>query len=157
MMVWLGGDMGIFKEKKPLIVVFSALLAAPVFAGEAAGDRIGLSDAPVQVDLALRCRFEAECFETESCAMTTFAPALDGMAGGVDAASVMVAKVVMSSDAGDVDLLGVRDGAALWLSGGDADARHMVTIGADGAARYTVHYSQGPMMISYAGQCGAGE
>ena len=57
------------------------------------------------------------------------------------------------SDAETVDMTGTKQVKALSLTGGGFDARHLLSIAADGASRYTVHYADGPIVISYLGTC----
>ena len=108
--------------------------------------------APVQIELNLQCVFASECFETESCSDTTFTFDLNGAAGGL-AESDMVVQTQLTSEIGDAELLGVRSGKALSLAGGSFEAGHLLTIAEDGSARYTLHYADGPMTISYIGEC----
>ncbi|MFW2544519.1 hypothetical protein ACN2XU_17930 [Primorskyibacter sp. 2E107] len=108
--------------------------------------------APVQADVALNCAFATECYEAEGCQDSGFGFLLDGHGGGLDQGTLMM-EAVIASDAGDVFMMGARDAGAYVLSGGGFDARHMLTVAPDGAARYTVHYSDGPVMVSYLGQC----
>ncbi|WP_425100504.1 hypothetical protein [Tropicibacter sp. S64] len=112
--------------------------------------------APVQADVALNCAFATECYEDEGCQDSGFGFLLDGHGGGLDEATLMM-EAMISSEAGDVFLMGARDAGAYVLSGGGFDARHMLTIGAEGAARYTVHYAEGPQVISYLGRCEVAE
>ena len=92
------------------------------------------------------CHFTTECFETDACADTDFRFAVthDDDQG-----------FVIQTDAENIGGL-VFDNrgteAASTLIGQTDTAYHMLTINPDGAARYTVHM-EGPMTISYAGQC----
>jgi len=110
-----------------------------------------INEAPFQRDYGLSCRFETECFEADACQDTAFVADFSGKAGGLNAdAMALVAK--LSSDAGEVELFGAAQGEILALSGGPVTARHMLTLSGS-AARYSVHYSDGPLMISYSGIC----
>jgi len=132
-----------------------ALCALPVVADENDAAEDGsytLQNAPVKREIALQCAFENECFEAESCADTTLTFELKGRAGGLTATDMAV-EVAMVSEIGDATLIGVRSGRAMSLSGGAFDARHLLTIAQDGAARYTLHYADGPMVITYLGAC----
>lgn len=115
-------------------------------------DRLTIDTAPAQAQLNLVCRFAVECYEDEVCAETSFGAALTGDAGGMDAMS-MVVQAELKSDAATVELLGVRDAGAISLSGGPFEARHLLSVAADGAARYSVHYLEGPVVVSYLGRC----
>ena len=111
-----------------------------------------LDTAPQQATIALSCRFTVECVEDQACTANGFGARLDGRAGGLDAQS-MVAEVTLVHGIGAVELLGVREGTALSLAGGRFEARHLVTVTDTGDARYTIHYIEGPLMVSYLGRC----
>ena len=110
-----------------------------------------LEEAPFREEIALQCMFETECFEAEGCATGAFGARLEGQAGGLTPEALAVVSK-FSSDAGDVELLGTRAGDILSLSGGTLSARHFLTISGS-ETRYTVHFSQGPIMVSYLGVC----
>lgn len=107
---------------------------------------------PTETDVTLSCVFATECYEDEACQSSGYGVMLEGKAGGMDAEALLV-EVAMSSVSGDTFLVGVQSGGIFSLSGGGFDARHMLTIGADGAARYSVHYSDPVMVLTYHGQC----
>ncbi|MGH1577137.1 hypothetical protein [Planktotalea sp.] len=141
-------------------IFYSALLAlALVPLGLAAQqetfvqpEKLTIETAPVSQSFTFECRFTTECYEAEPCADTEFTPSLEARAGGLtEDDTVVEAKLV--SDAGDAVLLGVRSGGTLSLSGGTFEARQLLTIAKDGAARYSLHYADGPMAISYLGVC----
>ena len=111
-----------------------------------------IENAPVQMEIALSCTFETECFESESCAASTYMFELNGRAGGLTDTE-MVVQTELVSEIGDTRLIGARSGEAMSLAGGTFEARHLLTLAADGAARYTLHYAEGPMVISYLGEC----
>lgn len=104
--------------------------------------------------LLLNCSFTTECYETEGCQDTLFAATLVGEATGPEPIS-QLAEVEMRGDAEDVQLLGHMSNGALGLVGGAGLGRHMLTVSAEGTARYTVHFADGPRMVSYTGQCEA--
>lgn len=132
------------------MIVCLIALAAPLFASD---DMAAPSaNRPGILDLDLSCGFDFECLETEACADTTFTTQLKGQAEGILGGDMAV-QGEMISDAGDTILLGARSGDAMSLAGGTFEARHLLTIAANGAARYTLHYSDGPMVISYTGTC----
>lgn len=124
--------------------------ASPGFGQNEGGFTI--ETAPVKSDVALSCQFQTECFDTELCAETAFAFDLTGRSGGLDT-EMMVVGATLSSESGDIELLGVTQAGATSLSGGEFSARHLLTIAKNGQARYSVHYVDGPMMISYSGIC----
>lgn len=130
---------------KPLLC--AATFAVPAWAADEEE-----SGAPEQREIKLQCTFASECFEAESCAATTFTGELVGRAGGINNVD-MVVQAEFITEIGDTLLLGARSGKAISLIGGDFDARHLLTIAADGGARYTLHYADGPMAISYFGVC----
>ncbi|MEP2474646.1 MAG: hypothetical protein ABJH45_24275 [Paracoccaceae bacterium] len=107
---------------------------------------------PVQQEFAMMCEFTSECYETESCGETQYSIDLEGETSGLET-NAMVASVQLSSDIGTEDLVGVVQDETTSLSGGTFSARHFLTIAPNGAARYTVHYAEGPLMISYLGEC----
>ncbi|MFU1606653.1 hypothetical protein ACM25O_09365 [Sulfitobacter pontiacus] len=107
---------------------------------------------PFQQTIAIACRFTWECVENEPCTETEFTPDITGNAGGASADALTV-QSQMVSDAETVDMTGTKQVKALSLTGGGFDARHLLSIAADGASRYTVHYADGPIVISYLGTC----
>ena len=121
-------------------------------AGEEEAAPLTFDNAPVREDIALTCSFVTECYEGEGCAETAFDLSIEGRAGGLVPTDLMVEAQIVA-DAGTAEMLGLRASGAYSLSGGEFAARHMMTIAPDGAARYTVHYADGPMMISYLGTC----
>ena len=128
------------------------------FSGRLSGNggnaQLGIRQAPVQDEIALSCRFGIECLEAEGCVAGGLSATLDGRAGGMDAQSMTV-QAELAFEAGAVEMLGVMDSGAMSLSGGPFEARHLLTRAPDGATRYTVHYTDGPMVVSYLGQCEA--
>lgn len=140
---------------KPTAFICAAVVLAPPLLAQnmpQTEDSFTLETAPVKVTFTLQCVFKTECFEGEACAETNFGAQLNVVAGGLTETD-MVVQSDLVSDAGDATLLGVRSGKAMSLAGGGFDARHLLTIAQDGAARYTVHYADGPMFINYLGAC----
>ncbi len=143
-------DFRIWKEKKSWILIL-ATCATGTAAQEDVEPGVAISRAPHKAEIALECRFDLECYEGEACLATEFNFALKGLAGGLGP-DAMAALVKMESLAGSVELLGTRSGDITVLSGGGIEARHMLTL--DGqSVRYTLHYSDGPLVISYLGLC----
>lgn len=120
--------------------------------GGPAASLSSIAEAPFQQTLAINCRFRRECVEDQPCTADGFAADLLGTAGGLTPQS-MVAGVQMITRDSAVELVGVREGTALALAGGGFAARHLLTLTDAGIARYTIHYMQGPLMVSYLGQC----
>jgi|TARA_R110002012_G_scaffold50466_4_gene130507 hypothetical protein len=118
----------------------------------AASENLTLETAPFRQEIAIACDFKTECVEDEPCTETEFTPQITGIAGGLTPDDLVV-QSTMVTDAETVELLGVKSGMALSLSGGTFAARHLLSITETGAARYTVHYADGPFVISYLGTC----
>lgn len=119
--------------------------------GRAVGLACALMAGPLaaQTEALRACDFTFECFEAEACTETEYTPSLTGEIG----TDGMLVEAEFESPSETVALLGVASDGALSLVGGSFSARHLLTITADGAARYTVHYADGPMVISYLGTC----
>lgn len=139
-----------------LMLLAALPCAAQDDVAEEDGDMMTVTTAPVQEDIQLDCVFDRECLEDEGCTDGGFKPFLDAHAGGLDPEVLMV-EANLVADAGTVFMMGARDRGRLSLSGGDFEARHLLTVAGDGAARYTVHYAEGPMMVSYLGRCEAAQ
>ncbi|WP_143104110.1 hypothetical protein [Poseidonocella sedimentorum] len=93
---------------------------------------------------AFSCRFETECFESEACAETSFELSLSTEITG-DAELVTDAETVggIASRAPET---------TLFFNGNNENGSHLLTI-SHGAARYSVQYYAGPMVITYLGAC----
>lgn len=115
-------------------------------------DSLTLDDAPFRQEIKIACNFATECVEDEPCTEVEFTPEITGNAGGLTADDLVV-QSEMVTDAETIALLGVKSGKAYSLSGGTFAARHLLSITEDGATRYTVHYAEGPFVISYLGIC----
>jgi len=111
-----------------------------------------LLNLPHNVDVNLACRFTIECFDTEGCSDTQFDTSLTGHAGGKTPEN-MIAIAEFVTDAETLPMVGARDNGALQLAHRTEAAHHMITVATTGDTRYSVHLSDGPMMISYAGIC----
>ena len=135
----------------PYLSVIALTVCSPAFANNEDGSYT-LQNAPVQSEIAMLCAFENKCLDAEACNNTTFSLELKGRAGGLNDVDIVV-QAELISEIGDTILLGARSGEAMSLSGGTFDARHLLTIANDGYARYTMHYSDGPIAISYLGAC----
>lgn len=100
---------------------------------------------------AADCAFDAECVEDEPCAETAYAARIVGPGAGMTGPATLV------DDAGSVALEAA--GPGVWV-GGDGRGAYagrfgamMLTTGEDGTARLTVHFTEGPMAITYLGTC----
>ncbi|WP_152449657.1 MULTISPECIES: hypothetical protein [unclassified Roseivivax] len=130
-------------------------------AGDPAGDAwqsagplaelMGIANMPEQRSIDLTCRFETECVDGEACQPTEYEVTVTGRAGGLDAARMAVAATI-STLSGDEESLGAFENGVLSVSGGEIDARFLLTV-SEGGARLTQHYGDGPMAISYLGAC----
>jgi hypothetical protein len=147
---------------RSILALALAITAAPGMAqdedhadhgdGDASAETLTIETAPQQAEVALACRFAVECVEDEACTAAGFSADLRGTAGGLTQQS-MVASLTMVTQNGATEFLGVREGTALSLAGGSFEARHLLTVTEAGAARYTLHYIDGPLMVSYLGRC----
>ena len=135
----------------PYFSAIALAVCSPAFAKDEDGSYT-LQNAPVQSEISMLCAYENECLDAEACNNTTFSFELKGHADGLNDVD-MVVQAELISEIGDTILLGARSGEAMSLSGGAFDARHLLTIANDGYVRYTMHYSDGPMAISYLGAC----
>ncbi len=90
---------------------------------------------------AAMCRFDTECFEAEACADSSFAAEMD------------IAAQTIETDFGTLAIADTRaePGLVSVIASGDG-ARYMLTITKDGA-RMTAHLHDGPLVVSYLGQC----
>ncbi len=115
-------------------------------------DSLTLDNAPFRQDIKIACNFITECVEDEPCTDVEFTPDITGNAGGLTSDDLVV-QSEMVTDAETIELLGVKSGKSYSLSGGTFAARHLLSITDNGATRYTVHYAEGPFVISYLGTC----
>lgn len=106
-------------------------LAAGLTAGLAAADPITGT-----------CRFETECFEAEACDAAAFSLRIDGGALGEDA------------EVSEAQTFALQDGGTVSFGQSEATAQ-ILTVGPGGAARYTLHLTDGPAVVTYHGQCEA--
>ena len=134
------------------VLVLSTLASAAVAQSTEQSDTAHLNTSRFQQQISLTCEFVTECYDTEACGETQYSVDLVGQASGLEA-NAMVVSIELSSAAGTEDLVGVIQDKTTSLSGGTFAARHFMTIAPEGAARYSVHYASGPIMISYAGEC----
>ncbi len=96
--------------------------------------------------LDLLCQFETECFEAEACDEAAFELAV--------AAGEAPDTARLGSIADDtLGALSTAESGAQTVVARTASSLQILTIGADGTARYTLHLTDGPAMVSYLGQC----
>lgn len=86
--------------------------------------------------LAEVCSFTTECFEGDGCYETTFSMTIDG--------DTLVT---------DAETISVTDDAGPALIATTPSAVHVLTRSGDGAARYSTHIFDGPLMLNYLGTC----
>ncbi|MFB2532564.1 hypothetical protein ACEYYB_01915 [Paracoccus sp. p4-l81] len=98
---------------------------------------------PAQI---LDCAFATECLDGD-CAASGYALTLNV----TDAPDAVTAE--LRDDAETAQLRGQRHGGALALDAGTTLPARLVSIGADGAARYTTHLTDPVMSITYVGHC----
>lgn len=106
---------------------------------------LALAAGPVPA-LEATCRFEVECYETEPCDAAAFTLSLrPGTAAGT---------ALFSDIAGETEaaLSVASNGATVALAITSASVQLLI-VGTDGAARYTLHLTDGPAVITYHGQC----
>jgi hypothetical protein len=97
---------------------------------------------------ALECDFERECFEAEACTDSNFSASF--------VTDVQTGHGQLISDSqtieGDVS---VAESGATYFFAPTGSALHLLTIGTDRTARYTVHMTKGPLVATYLGKCEA--
>ena len=90
-----------------------------------------------------QCTFTTECFESEICTDTSFSMAIEQTEG----------KTALVSDAETVTAsVGGSDTVRVYVGVTDS-AFHLMSRAADGTARYSTHLYEGPMVVSYLGNC----
>lgn len=90
---------------------------------------------------AFPCDFTTECREAEACAESTFALDVD------------VEAQAMSTQAGEITIVAIREQDALIsIFGAGTGAEYMLSITPE-AARFSAHMNDGPRAIQYLGTC----
>jgi len=109
---------------------------------------LALPNAALAQWVTVTCSFETECYEAEAC---------DGAAFSVDlSAGEAPEEVVMRSAAETIiGRTTGSDATSLVWKAETESAAHMISWGAEGAARYSVHLLLGPEMVNYIGTCEA--
>lgn len=98
--------------------------------------------------VTVSCNFETECYEAEACDASALNFSLSaGNALGTVVMRSAGETVVGAASGSDVSSL-------LWTAETEA-AAHLLSWGADGTARYSVHLLMGPEVVTYHGQCEA--
>ncbi len=90
--------------------------------------------------IAETCTFTQECFEAEGCSETTFSMEIEGNQMITDAETIPVST-------GGSETIRISVGYS-------ASAFHVLTRETGGAARYSTHLFEGPLMVNYLGTCG---
>ena len=95
----------------------------------------------------LACSFTTECLESEACADTDYGFEVFWKSERHEAITVITPS---ETTGGRIER---RDhGATTVVAEGD-NAMHFLTVATDGAARYSTHIFDGPMVVSYLGRC----
>lgn len=94
----------------------------------------------------------SECYDTDGCADTTYGIKLEDRAGGLTADDMVLA-ATLTDNSETIEMLGTLSSSATLLSDVGANGRRILTILPDGQARFTVHFIDGPVSITYAGIC----
>ena len=100
------------------------------------GTTMGLAAMPAMADT---CAFSVECFEEDACAETSF--------------TMEVTDAEFITDAETIGMKKSGSETTRVFFGETVSAVHMLTVGPQGDARYSVHLFDEPMMINYAGSC----
>jgi len=92
------------------------------------------------------CRFGTECVEAEPCADTAYT--LRVVPGDGDMTATL------EDQSGSVPAsLGVTPDGATWALARGGGVLRLLSVAPDGAARYTLHFTAAPMVLSYLGRC----
>ncbi len=117
----------------------------------AEADTTAIANAPVQVEVSLTCTFTTECFDFDACTETALTVDLSGLGGGLEPDELILAADI-TTDAETFAMLGTQNADQISLTG-ESDYGHGLFTLSAGAARWTVHYADGPMSITYGGTC----
>ncbi len=99
---------------------------------------------------AMECTFTTECFDGEACAETDLEMTVAHNDHGLPTLETISETLHVTAIAGDG-----KTHSTLTATG--EGAIHMLTRSTGGDARYTVHLTEGPIVISYLGTCKVGE
>ena len=98
------------------------------------------------VQAGMTCQFGSECFEEEGCTFTQFGLVLEDGDGRAE----------LVTDAGTIPgVLGAPEAGGALFQGADATGAWQMLTAPRGLARLAVQYFEGPLMITYFGQCEA--
>jgi hypothetical protein len=95
---------------------------------------------------AFDCRFDHRCVEDAPCTAADLALSVSGEAGPG------AARLATGEGARPATLSVTPGGATFVLALGE-DAIRLLSLGAGGTARYTLHISDGPRVVTYLGRC----
>ncbi|MEV8467400.1 hypothetical protein AB0T83_11475 [Fluviibacterium sp. DFM31] len=124
-------------------MTFSA--ARPALAAASLALTPGLAAAQV---VEVECVFTVECYEAEACDEANFSLRV----GKGDSPAEAVVRTPAESFAGKVQ---GHDSTSLVWTTQTATTAQILSWGADGSARYTLHLTDGPVVVSYHGHCEA--
>ncbi|MCR9086501.1 MAG: hypothetical protein NXH97_07155 [Rhodobacteraceae bacterium] len=96
--------------------------------------------------VTVQCIFETECYEAEACDGA-------GLTLQLSAGDAPGEVVMRSPGETVVGQTGGSDATSLIWSAETESAAHLLSWGADGTARYSVHLLYGPETVSYLGRC----
>lgn len=96
--------------------------------------------------VTVQCVFETECYEAEGCDSA-------GLSLELSAGEAPGEVVMQSPGETVVGQTGGSDVTSLIWSAETESAAHLLSWGADGTARYSVHLVHGPEVVSYLGRC----
>jgi hypothetical protein len=92
------------------------------------------------------CVFIIECYEADPCAEAAFDLSVTDGSGERG--------VLLTSIAGEaVGLMSLAPNGATMIYARGQTSQQVLTLGTDGRARYTLHGSDGPAVVSYFGTC----
>ncbi len=103
---------------------------------------------PVMAQFEVACSFTTECYEAEACDKADFSFKLG--------AGTMPGQADMRTTEGTVTgQIGGDDVGALYWIAETPKSVQVLSWGPDGSARYTLHLTDGPAIVSYQGTCEA--
>ena len=103
---------------------------------------------PAAASVEVACTFVTECYEAEACDEANFTFKL----GAGDEPRTAVMRTTEGPVTGSV---GGDDASSLYWIAETPNSVQVLSWGADGSARYTLHLTDGPAIVSYHGSCEA--